>query len=390
MSSKKSSKEKYDDSDSKKSSKEKSDKKNSDKKNIDEESKKVDMMIEEKLNIIYPEVRSATNPDYIDIPEPESVEVEAYIEVAGYTVPQKNHNSTIWIIIIIIVIIISLVILIWSFVYSYNVTQINDTSDDTSNYDRNYGALIDKKQLALIGIKNNRDLKSNPNFLPLNNDKCEYGMYGKLCNRQAHDSLYYNVGLFNSEYKKREVEGKVSLSLDYDRTDGTIDKNSCTSICNVNDDCRGVEYDHDEKRCYLIVSDLKAKGPFKFDLDPNTQIYMKNQYRPSFIDRVIGFKGSRLPRYYIGIDRDDILNIPIGEIVKVLWIPTRISNHGSHIGFWSNHEFNIEDIVFGRFDHVDTASGEYNIPDKLKVFKSLFVLYIARSEYKKLLSHMNI
>ena len=363
-------------------------KENNEKKNSDD----VDMLIEKQLKSIYPDVRSSTNPDYIEVPESYQIESESYVEVLGHSIPSKEHKShkKMWIIVIVIVIIIGFLILIWAFVYSYNNTNDdkNSTNENESKYDRNYGSVISKEQLSAMGIETINENNSNSDLIPLNN-KCGYGVYGDSCNLQAHDPAYYNIGNFDTQYTKQEIDGKVPLSLDYNKKNGSFARNSCTSTCNVNDNCYGVEYNHLEQKCSLIISDVESKGDFKFDLDVDTQIYMKNDYRPSFIDKVIGFKISRLPRYYVGVDRENVLNIPIGEIIKVTWIPTRIANHGNHIGFWSNSKFNIEDIILGRFDHVDVASGEYNIPDKLKLFESLYVLYISRDDYKILLSRMN-
>ena len=367
--------------------------------------KDVDNLIKKELTDIYPEVRQSTDRDIRPTAPPMEVEAFPTIEVNGYSVTAdqyKEHNR-VWIYIAIAVILILFLVVVWVLIYRYYDTDTSTTSTETEpdEEDINYGAMVNAKDYFILTSRTDRRMKNEYQMLSLPGDKCGYGRYGPWCRLQGHDPRYYIIGNFDAEFTTKELTGKKPLSLDYKLKGGKFFKNSCTSICNMRSDCRGVVYDNDNETCSLITSDIIAKGNSSLNFASTKQTYLKRANRPHFIDKVIGFSGSRPQRYYI--DRENkspILNkrhtigttnkvkpgvvvFTINHVIKTTWIPYRISNYGGFVGLWSTNKFTFENWHETPMDFTDNGRSEYNLPFNLQDYDQMFVLYITLDEYNK-------
>lgn len=356
-------------------------------------SKQTQQMIDKAVNEIYPD-----EPETSNVKKLEQIPIYKPIDMSA----SKKENSNVWKYIIIGVIIIIFIAIIWIVAYSYFSSSDNDeTTVDTSDLDTNIGAIITDKEYYIIAGKLNKKMKEKYQLIKIANEQCPYGYYGNECQFQAHSINYYNVGSFNATYNEQNVLGQIPLSLNYSIEDGSKDKNSCTSICDGRNDCKGVIYDHASSTCSLITSDIIANGNASVDFTNSTQMYLKKSERPQFTDVIIGFSGAKILRYYLskieqmpdlkrtkkmGLKKKlrlGIIHFIPNQVINTIWVPYRVVNYGGFVGLFSDKEFTIDNWKNVDMLYTDNGTGEYNIPLFLQEHKNLWVLYISKEDYQK-------
>lgn len=308
------------------------------------------------------------NDPYKIFYEGDQVILKPKINTYQYNNSEKNNdiNKMKWIVGIVVFVILVffiLVILYIAFIYNYEETEDEDTWDKEEP-NTNTGGYIPYTEISTI-FKNITSGKQN--------NECEKGYYGENCEFQFHDMKYYNIGYLNGQYTKID-KGIVNLSFN----ELTKDPNSCTSLCDNDKNCKGVEYDHSTNHCYLINSDISATGESYMNLSLPTQLYLNKKERPFFSDKVIGYRHSKLLRYYMESAEctGNVIHFPIGSVIKIDWLPTKIVNYGNCIGYYSDTEFTVDNYKNHTMLYVDDSSGSYSTPYNLIKNLPLYVLYI--------------
>jgi hypothetical protein len=357
--------------------------------------KSTDEIVNAKLDKIFPDLAIV---DEDDLPKAQPVVIETtetVYEVAGYKMSksQFKEQKSIWPYIGATIIIIIIFLIVWYLFYKYVWQENEATSDEsqptqTDTYDVNYGAILLASNYYKTSGRHKRKMKNKFQQIGIQKDEvCAYGYYGSECNLQSHDSSYYLSGKFNSEYTTQDVDGEIPLSFDINIEDGKPINNSCTGICNNTEGCNGVEYDHENMRCSLVMSDVVANGSSDVNFNKDKLLYLKNNISPHFTDKVVAYSGMKPQRYYL--DRDEqkpskskkrtvgtsknkksgIIQMSPNVIYELDWIPYRIVNYGNMRGTWSINK-NMSNPIY-----TDSNSGEYNLPLSLQNHKKLFVMY---------------
>jgi len=306
--------------------------------------------------------------------------------------PSINGEDTKTIKIILFIILIVFIIFIILILYYYFVY---NSENDELNLDLNYGALVHSEKKYKM-TSNNKNGKNRISIVKIHNKQCNYGFFGPKCDLQVHDSKYYNVGKFNSTYTSEIIPNNRSLSLDYYKKDGTIDINSCTSICDNNNNCKGVIYDHENNICELITSSVKATGMSELDFDNNKQMYLTKNRRPQFTDKIIAISGSNLQRSYIdrpeqvvnnsnrfsrGKINTNLISMVKNTLYDLDWVPKKIINHGNFVGLYSKNFFTINNWSNNNMIYIDKCNGTYNIPKSLQDCQNIYIMYITLDSY---------
>uniref|UniRef100_A0A6C0BCF7 Uncharacterized protein n=1 Tax=viral metagenome TaxID=1070528 RepID=A0A6C0BCF7_9ZZZZ len=368
--------------------------------------KDVDKIINNSLSELYPEIRDSTNKKTIPTTIPITNETMKSYEVLGYKLSEEQYKEgKIFLVVIIFIIILILIFfLIWILYYRYyqgENTNYETPEQSISQYDLNFGGIINRNDYYKISGRITKKMKNTHQLIPIKDEICKYGYYGPNCNLQAHDFNFYNAGVFKSKYTVTKLDGKYNLSLDYSSENGKYDDKSCTSTCKVSKDCKGVRYNHKEEICMLITSNIQGEGESSLNFNNENQIYLKREQRPHFTDKITGFSGSRLQRYYIDRPQEEpkikrkrilgtikkltsgIVHFKPYKIDKLNWIPTRIANFGGYVGLWSTKSFNEKSWSNTQMSYVDKGMGEYNLPTDLLDKLPVFVLYVTKEDFDK-------
>lgn len=370
-------------------------------------SSNIQHMIDNSVNSIYPDVseKGKVHPsdEIIRASYVEPIITDGYV-VAGVelnTHEYKEKNSAgLWIIILMAAVILILIIVIIAYNYSGDGSSSDDDPvQDSCDYDTNVGAIIQDSEYYVAGVKMVKKMKKKYHLIKLGNEECDYGYYGEDCNLQAHSVRYYNAGTFDSTYKYETLSGEHPLSLNYSVKDGSKDRSSCTTACDLKMDCKGVLYDHEKHTCSLITSDVIANGDAVMDYAKTQQMYLKRNVLPQFTDLIVGFAGSKIMRYYLSganyssettckknknskrKSKGAIIHFIPETVLVSTWTPYRIANFGGYVGLYSNVEFTIDNWQDTEMLYVDQNIGEYNIPLFLQEYTGLYILYITSSEF---------
>ena len=328
--------------------------------------------IDDLVNNIYPDI------DENNKKKPKPIDVEdnyfTTYEVLGnkMTPEQTKQNKNIWTYVIVLVIVIILIFLIWGVVYTYFIKGSENTDEETDYHNLNIGAYITPEKLYVLSGRLDRKA-TIPTIVGFNLNECPTCKYGDSCKFYTHDPKYYIVGSFDSEYSYT-YSGNRNLSF----IGNESDKDSCTAICEKN--CYGVIYDSSDKTCSLITSSVKATGSASLDFSNTKQMYLKRSFRPQFTDAVIGYSGFRPLRYYLNNDesfniKKELVRFDIGVVTNLQWCPSRISNYGGKVGYFSTTQFTTSNYLNHDMLYVDNNKGEYTLPLNLQI-GNIYILYI--------------
>lgn len=322
-------------------------------------------------------------------------------DVGNVQMTSDEFNGTKKSIYLILVFIVIILIAFGAWIVTQNaITEPIETNPPylINSNDRNYGALtkigaLNYRNAEEYRILNYRECLDSKLMYHSGICTCRAGTFGPRCNLSYHDPKYYVTGMNsnNSQYNKITLNTPVNLSFN-----GLAnDNNSCTEICERNPECKGIEYDHENKICSHITSDIIFTGSEShLELDTSVQTYLKIKNKPKFRNKVFLYSGRKPLRYYL--DRSNqryigkrnirskekrqygIFSLNPGVVYHIDWIPFRIVNSGEMIGVWSSKPFT-ESQFYSRMEtaeYVDRASGDYSIPLEIYKLKEVYVMYL--------------
>jgi len=152
---------------------------------------------------------------------------------------------------------------------------------------------------------------------------CEVPFYGPKCFLESYDSRYIALGQIDPDDVLTNVLQQVPadrLSFSYYRPNDiitTYTEDICTSRCDANDDCIGVQWQsqgspnfginvddptRSTKGTCTLLKDCFAFKPgvqLSYNLDQQADYYLKNPNEPQVKDRVFVFNGQRPLRYWL-------------------------------------------------------------------------------------------
>lgn len=309
---------------------------------------------------------------------------------------KSENNVLIYVLIIlsICIFVILLVLLILWILVGVKKNKTNNSENKTTTQDINYGTYRNYYD-EIPNIMEDVFTEKNCNDINVewknNTCYCAFPYYGDNCSKQFHAKNYTTFGnLENSNLLTYDsFVQSTTNNLTYNSTTKNIDKDSCTSLCDINDDCKAVKYDYLGKpghyRCSVITSDIKIEGDntrIYIDKDISSEILINiDRTHPIFLDKVIVYKGKKPLNYWVESDTNSkIKHIPINKLIELDFIPNKIINDNNLIGVWSNEPFNIDDFNLLRFSgnkniYVDNGDDNLNLPTKLKYEDKLYVVY---------------
>lgn len=242
---------------------------------------------------------------------------------------------------------------------------------------------------------------------------CKFPYFGPYCTREFHDSEYVSIAtdsdIPNLSYDVSTEKLSGVNSLSYVKTDeatnnimpGTKLKQSgqsCTGICNLTKNCRGVVYNNSNRTCDLITSDItlnkniQASNLFK----ENPTIFLNNKGKVRVLDKVFLYSGNIPFRHWIGrhevvptkINPNGFVSLDIDIAIQLNWVPERIVNESHLIGIWSNNPFknltaeiNRNDVYIDKKGYLETSAVDYslNLPPFITNSPIIYVGYINKN-----------